>query len=392
MKTLSRSLVTALGTTALTMALPAQAADLHVAAEAGGALPVSAPQSDRFGVGGGGSVRAGLEVLPFLDVQVEAEAYAFGGKGGAASASNVGAGAGPRFRLPRGPDRFSPWVDLTGGYIRTGSLDRLGVSAGTGIHFPTRTFAFGPFLRYTQVVQTDEPRFDAGDARILALGLSVEIAVAKAQPAVPTKEKRVEAAPIPAIVVRHDRDGDGVEDDRDKCPDVPGPAEEGGCPPAPKVVDGDGDGVPDARDVCPTVPGVPENQGCPVYKQVVANYDKGLELKQKVFFAFDKAVILRESFGLLDEVAQVLKDAPDVKIRIEGHTDKSGYEKHNAHLSETRALAVRDYLIDHGVDGSRLDAKGYGSKNPIDTNGTPDGRERNRRVEFVILQAKRPSP
>jgi outer membrane protein OmpA-like peptidoglycan-associated protein len=182
-----------------------------------------------------------------------------------------------------------------------------------------------------------------------------------------------------------DADGDGVADDKDACPKVAGPADSRGCP------DSDGDGVADDLDVCPAVPGDKDNRGCPRYKQVVAKYDEKLEISQKVFFAFDKAVILPKSFDLLDEVARVLSDAPGIKVRIEGHTDATGQEKHNQELSENRALAVRDYLIDKGVEPKRLDARGFGSSEPLDSNTSADGREKNRRVEFVILRSRRSS-
>ncbi len=113
-----------------------------------------------------------------------------------------------------------------------------------------------------------------------------------------------------------------------------------------------------------------------------------LDLKEKVFFETGKSAIRPESLGLLDEVAAALKANPDVKrVVIEGHTDSKGAKLKNAKLSQGRAEAVRAYLVEKGVEPARLQAKGFGASRPIADNGTPKGREENRRVEFVIPPA-----
>ncbi len=176
-----------------------------------------------------------------------------------------------------------------------------------------------------------------------------------------------------------DRDGDGVADADDRCPRDAGPKTTGGCP------DRDGDEVADMDDVCPSVKGDRTNHGCPKYLYVTVTSQK-LELSQKIFFSYDGDHVLDKSFGLLDEVSQALKDQPALQLRIEGHTDGYGRRDHNIRLSQRRANAVRAYLIDHGIGAERLEAKGYGPTQPLATNSTPDGRERNRRVEFVIVK------
>jgi outer membrane protein OmpA-like peptidoglycan-associated protein len=110
----------------------------------------------------------------------------------------------------------------------------------------------------------------------------------------------------------------------------------------------------------------------------------GLFVSQKIFFAFGSTKILPRSDPLLDEVAQALKDRAGICVRVEGHTDNKGSREQNMTLSEGRAAAVRDYLLVTGVDAPRLTAKGYADTLPIDSNGTLEGRENNRRVEFVI--------
>jgi len=113
--------------------------------------------------------------------------------------------------------------------------------------------------------------------------------------------------------------------------------------------------------------------------------EKKLELKEKVFFDTGKTTIKPESDSLLDEVAAVLNDHPEVKhIQVEGHTDNKGSAALNKKLSKGRAEAVKDYLVKKGVAPDRLSAKGFGPTRPIATNKTAKGREENRRVEFVI--------
>ena len=92
-------------------------------------------------------------------------------------------------------------------------------------------------------------------------------------------------------------------------------------------------------------------------------------------------VAMREA---LDEVAEALADHPKITVRIEGHTDSRGSNKFNMKLSDDRAKSVRDYLIGKGIDGARMDARGYGEDVPIADNRSDAGRAQNRRVEFVI--------
>ncbi|WP_223747989.1 OmpA family protein [Myxococcus sp. XM-1-1-1] len=175
-----------------------------------------------------------------------------------------------------------------------------------------------------------------------------------------------------------DTDGDGVPDDEDKCPDQKGTAENQGCPAA---KDTDGDGIPDDQDQCPNEAGVAGRQGCPEPAPV----EEKLSLAdRRVTFTVGRAEIEGEGARVLDDVAAQLKARPDVAIRIEGHTDNTGPEELNRTLSQERAESVRAYLIKRGIDGKRLEARGYGPSRPIATNDTPEGRGENRRVEFII--------
>jgi outer membrane protein OmpA-like peptidoglycan-associated protein len=178
-----------------------------------------------------------------------------------------------------------------------------------------------------------------------------------------------------------DTDKDGFEDSVDACPTEPGIAELKGCP----AKDSDGDTLPDHRDNCPTEPGPVDNQGCPVKeKQVVAIEKDRLEIKDKVYFDTGKAKIQKRSFKLLDQVAKVILEHPELeKVWIEGHTDEVGGEGLNVELSQRRAESVRDYLVKKGVAAQRLEAIGRGRTMPVASNTTEKGRAANRRVEFL---------
>jgi len=176
-----------------------------------------------------------------------------------------------------------------------------------------------------------------------------------------------------------DPDGDGVIGEQDKCPDKAGPVENGGCPDE----DRDHDGIVDRLDHCPDKPAPAGHgrNGCPLAEvqgdQIV--------IADQVYFAFNKDVILDESFPVLDEVFRIIQEHPEFsRIRIEGHTDEIGSKDYNLGLSARRADSVRRYLLGKGTDASRLRANGFGASRPISNNSTEEGRQLNRRVEFHI--------
>jgi outer membrane protein OmpA-like peptidoglycan-associated protein len=180
-----------------------------------------------------------------------------------------------------------------------------------------------------------------------------------------------------------DNDGDGLADKVDQCPneaeDKDGFEDDDGCP----DLDNDKDSFLDKDDKCPDEFGIAPD-GCPKkYTNVVVTKTK-IEIKQTVYFEFNKATIKPVSFALLNEVAQAMKDNPTIKVEVQGHTDSVGNDARNLKLSQKRAESVRTYLIKQGVDSGRMAPKGYGENVPIADNRTADGRSQNRRVEFVI--------
>lgn len=180
-----------------------------------------------------------------------------------------------------------------------------------------------------------------------------------------------------------DRDSDGLTDADDECPDQGGPVETFGCP------DADNDRVPDIRDACPSEPADSRidprrSNGCP--SRVVVT-KQSIEILEMVYFETNKAIIKPVSYGLLDDVARTLNQYPDLKlVEVSGHTDDVGKDDLNLKLSQARAEAVMKYLVQKGVEPTRLVARGYGETKPIDTNATPEGRAKNRRVAFTIIQ------
>jgi outer membrane protein OmpA-like peptidoglycan-associated protein len=190
-------------------------------------------------------------------------------------------------------------------------------------------------------------------------------------------------ARAPVGAPAEDRDGDGVPNATDHCPRDAGPAALDGCP------DRDADEIPDAEDECPALPGPAQNEGCPVAEgePLVEIETERLSLKDAIHFDTGKDTIKRESYRVLDEVAELLREHREMKrIRVEGHTDNVGGATYNKELSERRAASVVRYLVEKGgIARERLEARGYGFERPVASNATAKGRSRNRRVEFAIL-------
>ena len=183
---------------------------------------------------------------------------------------------------------------------------------------------------------------------------------------------RYQGCPVP------DSDKDGINDEDDKCKDVPGVARYQGCP----VPDSDNDGVNDEEDKCPNLAGVKENQGCPLISEEVK---KKVDYAAKnIYFTTGSYKLLSKSYKGLDEVVKILKDNPDLKLGIYGHTDNTGKVEKNQLLSENRSAAVKKYLVSKGVNESSLSSAGHGQDEPIADNKTAAGRAKNRRVELKL--------
>ena len=184
-----------------------------------------------------------------------------------------------------------------------------------------------------------------------------------------------------------DRDGDGILDIDDQCPDKAedkdGVQDADGCP----EDDADADGIPDVQDKCPTEPGqrspIAEKFGCP--SLITEGPGGTLTLLKPIEFETGRATIKPVSFPILDDVLQLMKERPTVRIGVYGHTDSKGVPPNNLKLSKDRAAAVRNYLQGKGIPASRLESEGFGQTKPIASNDTDEGRSKNRRVEFKML-------
>ncbi|MDI1448142.1 OmpA family protein [Polyangium sp. 6x1] len=211
----------------------------------------------------------------------------------------------------------------------------------------------------------------------------------------------------------NDADGDDVIDDQDACPRVYGIPQSdetrNGCPlddaeeealleqyrdnrPDSKG-DADGDGLGDAVDACPEEKGAPSEvaakNGCP---EAVRVTDREIVLLRELLFDTGRATLRSSSRQMLEEVAEVLFQHPEItRIEVQGHTDNRGTLPRNDALARQRAQAVRDLLVRRSIDPSRIVIKGFGPTAPVATNTTPEGRQRNRRATFVILE-RTPSP
>jgi OOP family OmpA-OmpF porin len=228
------------------------------------------------------------------------------------------------------------------------------------------------------------------------------------------------AKPLEAPPPNPDRDGDGFGNERDSCPDTPGVSPDG-CPPR----DSDKDGFVDTEDACPYEVGV-EPDGCPIRDKdkdgIPDGVDKCIDRPETdnnyqdedgcpdeipeevrkfsgtiegIEFELNSAEIRDVSKPILDDAIQVLKDYPDIRIEVVGHTDNQGTPEYNLKLSSDRAEAVRQYLIEGGVDEARLESRGAGETEPLggpNSNDTPEGQARNRRTEFKLLKTKRAEP
>ncbi len=203
-----------------------------------------------------------------------------------------------------------------------------------------------------------------------------------------------------------DKDGDSLADDKDRCPDIAGAVAQQGCPdsdgdtlvdiddrcpdkagpvPYKGCPDTDEDTIVDVDDRCPTIKGVPEHGGCPPPPpiELVKKFSGAIK---GITFEQDKDVIRKTSFPTLDEAIKVMQDYPQLRLLVEGHTSSEGTREHNLDLSERRAKAVRQYMMDKGIAGDRIDTKGFGPDVPVAKNTTAGGRAKNRRIEFKIFQ------
>lgn len=242
---------------------------------------------------------------------------------------------------------FTPFVlaGLGGNYDDvTPRKDKFTWFGNIGAGFVTAPLTQVGDLRVRGEVRGIYDAFQSGYVDV-RLGLGVEIPLFGRKgvgvPAAPQEVVRIVQVPTGLL----DSDGDGVVDEKDKCPDTP----------AGTRVDGDG---------CPFAP---------------------VTVLKGVNFEIDSDRLRPDAKAILDTLVETLKSQPGMKVEIAGHTDSTGSEAYNLKLSDRRAASVRQYLVDHGIPADQVSSKGYGESQPMADNATVEGRELNRRVEWRIL-------
>jgi OOP family OmpA-OmpF porin len=430
----------------LLLAPSASAQDVLVHAGVGGAHAVGEPQSHELGYGIVGNADVELLLAKLIGVQAELGGVWLPRTNPPTDPTIAPHGDGTYFSAMLGL-RLHPfgatqvaglWLDLNGGYIRTGSSDRPGIDMHLGYDFrlgSTSRWDIGPFVGYTDVIQPADA-LRPEDAHILSLGIQFSLGAPNRPPprldidhdgvfddedacpnvaGVRTTDPRTNGCPP-------DRDHDGIPDAVDACPDQAGVAtsdpKTNGCPP-----DKDHDGIPDAVDACPTVAGVPTNDpktngcppdrdhdgvpdandacpdeagpqradaatnGCPD-KQIHFERDQ-IVIDDVILFEFNNALVAYASFPLLQRLAKFIEAHPEiVRVSIEGHADDVGGAEYNKRLSQSRANSVRNMLMHFGVAPTRLTAIGWGQERPIDLGHDEAARQKNRRVEFIVTRQR----
>lgn len=281
---------------------------------------------------------------------------------------NYQTGGGVDFHYAFGQrSEFTPFLIVGGGGVYndiTGTdNDELTPYVNVGLGFTKSIFGFDN-LRLRGEIRAIYDDFQEGQTDFRA-GLGLEMGLGT--PPVKEPEVIVREVPVEKIVIQE------VPVERIVIKEVPAPVAEV----VPASVDDDGDGVVNERDKCPnTLKGARvDGNGC-VVEQTLTIRD--------ITFDNNSARLTANAQRLMENVVSFLRSDPSARISISGHTDSVASDAYNLKLSRNRAIEVRDYLVGYGIDASRLDAAGYGESRPVASNATAEGRELNRRVEFTI--------
>jgi outer membrane protein OmpA-like peptidoglycan-associated protein len=353
--------------------------------EAPVAVPVSAAQRDRFGIGGMPALAVYRSLAPWMLVggRLRAGALSDGAPPPAGQADPKLGGFGSaslalRFRLDDDVRRGTgPWIELAAGVGLTGHDVRPTWETGIGWGFAVGSIDVGPSLRLLRV-ESDSGPMNPGAATLGLLGIEVtfldgakrppHVLAALTPTPMPTPPPLAPAAPLPSVA----------------APD-PEPA---------TPADRDGDGIPDADDACPDQPetmnGVEDQDGCPDEGAFVVQNDR-IVLEERVLFDLNRARVKHSGRSVLRAIMTLFAQHPDWShLVIEGHADARGKDTWNDWLSQTRAERVKTAMESLGLAADRVEAVGQGSHHPRDPGTTAAAYQRNRRVEFVIVREDRP--
>jgi len=385
------------------------ASPLHktvVTVEAPVAIPLSTPLRDRFGLGAMPSLSAAMPVgqWTLLGLRLRGGFLSNGpapsdpaikdpGKGGLAVL-----GAIARFRPLASHHLDSrakgPWIELGAGLGLTGSLARAEGEVAAGWNFGWHQVIFGPSVRYAHVVQPSN-ELDSADAKILLAGL--EVVLHDAHDQLPTPPPTTQPAAPEEPTKLSDRDGDGIPDALDKCPDVPedkdGFEDDDGCPDP----DNDKDGIPDTADACPnepeTVNGFQDEDGCPDKAEIVVKENRIL-LTEHVLFETNRARVNADGRPALDAVFNLWKQHPEWDyLVVDGYADRHGPDGYNLWLSHLRAERAIKVLVELGFPAEKLRIRAFGHRQVRVQGDDEEADRQNRRVEFIIVKkGEAPNP
>ncbi len=415
----------------LVMSSIAQAAQADerwlVGFDADAVLAVSKPQRDLFGPGAALAITGYRTFTPWLafGVRLRAGILTEGDALNVPTLKDPGVGT---FYTGSGVFRIRPtsrgdlarratglWIDLGGGGGLTGSFGRAMVEGGLGYHFAVGSTALGPAVRYMHMFQPNAG-LGGADADVIMAGLSWVLGDK------PRVEEPPPPPPEPEEEPPADRDGDGVVDPEDQCPDDPedadGYEDADGCPESDNDADGlldaddscpvdpedkddfededgcpdldnDSDGIPDEADQClleaEVLNGVDDEDGCPD-EGIIEMVDNRVVLDETVIFDLGRARVRSRAKPVIRAVVNLWRAHPDwQRLRVEGHADARGPEQLNVNLSARRAKNVVKALVEAGIPTGIIVAKGLGSSQPRDLRKTDEAYQRNRRVEFVVI-------
>ena len=366
----------------------------------------------------------GLRVSDMFAAELALASWFFPRDGGLGTGRATLLGGGLRFD-PRVTSWLTWFLDAHAGLALTGGDNRFMVDGGTGLDvWFKRNLAVGPYVRYGHILDAGpDPMFWAA-----ALCATVTLATVGDEPPAlggrdPEREERQKAWEKERRSGRQasrysDRDGDGITDEHDICPDEkpgsnPDPNMQG-CPRqeshraesatrrtelAPPSQSGggdrDGDGVPDKDDKCPNRPfgnmPDPMAMGCPLPEKDrprggMANIQRGMIVLSRPIQFSGRDDINASRVSALRDVANLLQATPGIKtVSIEGHTDSSMPALQSLELSEQRAESVKRWLVSNGVEAERLRIRGHGDTQPVASNRTAKGRAANSRIELIIV-------
>jgi outer membrane protein OmpA-like peptidoglycan-associated protein len=391
--------------------------------------PLRAPQTERFRPGGAGSVTLLRSLGAHFALGLRARGAWLTDGPAPADTTLVDPGTGGlgtlemvvRPRLSTGGLRDARatglFVELGGGAALTGGHLRATFGGALGYGIAAGPITVAPIARYQHVVQPSEGQLDARDASLLLVGIELVLFDPRARPPV------AESTPFELDPSSVDRDGDGIPDARDVCPDEPedldGFEDDDGCP----DLDDDGDGIFDVDDACPREPedsdgfrdedGCPDpdndddgildvDDACPLEPEVVNGIDdadgcpdEGLivmiddrvVIDEHVLFDFERARVKSAARPVLDAIVELARQHPEwTQLRVEGHADRRGDEEFNLRLSERRARNVMRALLERGLEGREVTFVGFGASRPRDERRNEAAHQRNRRVEFVVVR------